>query len=265
MKKPLDLLEDLRKEVEAIELLNEEQRDAALRRAEMHARRIFGEESKYIEDISNISFYPMVVTGGMTRSDYRPSWESGKSELLNLVNTMIEEIKIFGVQGSDASVSSRKQAEEIIEKEIFIVHGHDEEMKQSVARAIEQLGLSAIILHEQPNQGRTIIEKFMDYGQAISFAVVLLSPDDIAYSANEDAENLRYRARQNVILELGFFVGKLGRSRVIAIHRESERFEMPSDLSGVLYVPYDSRGTWRFELVRELKAAGYDADANIFT
>ena len=264
MKRELELLIALQKEVEAIEFLNEEQRDAAIRRTEMLARRIFGEDSKYLEDVSQIRFHPMVYTSGMTREDYRPSWESGKSNLLNLVNTMIEEVSIFGVGKTASPSAKREQAEELMEESIFIVHGHDEEIKQSVARAIEQLGLKAIILHEQPNRGRTIIEKFMDYGQVASFAIVLLSPDDIAYSADEGPEQSRYRARQNVVLELGFFIGKLGRSRVVVIHKEAEKFEIPSDFSGVLYIPYDRRGTWKFELVRELRAAGYEADANVF-
>jgi predicted nucleotide-binding protein len=148
---------------------------------------------------------------------------------------------------------------------IFVVHGHDEEMKQSVARTLEKLDLEPLILHEQPNGGRTVIEKLMDYGQIASFAVVLLSPDDLAHQVSEDPTKAQYRARQNVILELGFFLGKLGRSQVVVIHKEADKFEMPSDFAGVLFVPYDSRGTWQFELVRELKEAGYKVDANVLT
>jgi predicted nucleotide-binding protein len=145
--------------------------------------------------------------------------------------------------------------------QIFIVHGHDEEMKQYVARTITQLGLDPIILHEKPNQGKTIIEKFSDYAE-VAFAVVLLSPDDIARKRNDAPDIVKSRARQNVVLELGYFLGKLGRNRVVALYREEPNFEMPSDYSGVLFVPFDSAGRWQFDLGRELKAAGFNIDAN---
>lgn len=141
---------------------------------------------------------------------------------------------------------------------VFIVHGHDEEAKQSVARCIEQLGLKAIILHEQPSQGRTIIEKFEDYAD-VGFAVVLLTPDDIGASQN-DRDNLQPRARQNVIFELGFFIGQLGRRRVCALYKE--KVEIPSDFSGVLWISLDPNGAWRFALGKEMKAAGLDVDLN---
>jgi predicted nucleotide-binding protein len=144
---------------------------------------------------------------------------------------------------------------------VFVVHGHDEEAKQSVARCLEKLGLEAVILHEQPNQGRTIIEKFEDHCD-VGFAVVLLTPDDVGAKKCE-AKSLRPRARQNVILELGFFIGKLGRNKVCALHKGE--VEIPSDLSGVLWVLMDQRGAWQFELSKEIKAAGLEADLNRLT
>ncbi|WP_321419455.1 nucleotide-binding protein [uncultured Methanomethylovorans sp.] len=144
---------------------------------------------------------------------------------------------------------------------IFIVHGHDEEMKQSVARIIEKLGLEAIILHEKANEGlKSIIEKFEKHSSNASFAIILLSPDDKGCTANSFPNAAKFRARQNVILELGYFIGKLGRERVLALYKQSTNFELPSDIAGTLYTPYDNK--WQFELVRELKAYGYDVDAN---
>lgn len=265
MTKEIELLQGLRTEVEDLGFKDEGKLDACRRRTEMLARRIFGEGNKYIEDLKNIRFHPAFYSSEMTDEDYRPSWNSGKAELLNLVNTMIEELSVFGSPTEGAAEGDVAHAEALMEQSVFVVHGHDEEMKQSVARVLEKLGLEVIILHEQPNKGRTIIEKFMDYGEVASFAIILLSPDDLAFGKDEDPNMARYRARQNVILELGFFLGKLGRSRVIAIYREAERFEMPSDYPGVLFVPYDRRGTWQFEIVRELNAAGYQVDANVLT
>jgi len=143
---------------------------------------------------------------------------------------------------------------------VFVVHGHDEEMKQHVARTLSKLGLQPIILHEQPNAGKTIIEKF-EVNADVAFAIVLLSPDDMAFPIGGSAKQAKPRARQNVVLELGYFVGKLGRNRVFPLKR-GDNLELPSDLSGVVYTAYDAGGHWRFEVVRELKAAGYPVDAN---
>ena len=151
----------------------------------------------------------------------------------------------------------RVPLEELIyEKSVFLVHGHDEYSKEAVARFVEGLGLKIIILHEQPNEGRTIIEKFEAYG-SVPFAVVLLTPDDTVVSDGDEGA-VHYRARQNVIFELGFFVGKLGRQRVCALYKDG--VEIPSDYSGVLFVRFDKAGAWRPLLTRELNSAGLPVD-----
>jgi predicted nucleotide-binding protein len=113
-------------------------------------------------------------------------------------------------------------------------------------------------LHEQVTQGKTIIEKFEDHAD-VGYAVVLITPDDTGASIKEP-ENIRKRARQNVIFEFGYFLGKLGRDKVIGLVKGD--IEVPSDYSGVLSVPIDEQGAWRFQLVKELKSVGYDVDAN---
>lgn len=148
-------------------------------------------------------------------------------------------------------------------REVFVVHGHDEAAKETVARFMEKLGLRTIILHEQPNRGRAIIEKFEEYSN-VGFAVVLLTPDDLGRPRNEAGDG-RPRARQNVIFELGYFIGKLGRSKVCALYKEGVEVpgvEIPSDYLGVLYLPMDSGGGWRLLLAREMKDAGFQIDLN---
>lgn len=140
---------------------------------------------------------------------------------------------------------------------VFVVHGHNEAFKQSVARTLEKIGLSPIILHEQANQGRTVIEKF-EKNADVGFAVVIVSADDLG-KAKAEAE-LGARARQNVVFEWGYFVGRLGRQRVCALYEEG--VEAPSDMDGLVYTPLDKAGHWRFVLGKELKAAGYDVDLN---
>ena len=134
-------------------------------------------------------------------------------------------------------------------KSVFVVHGHDKAMESQVARFLERLDLIPIILHEQANKGRTIIEKFEGHSSDVGFAVVLLSPDDIGSAKGGTPAP---RARQNVILELGYFIGKLGRDRVCALH--AGEVELPSDLHGVVWVPYS--GDWKLKLIQELRAAG---------
>jgi hypothetical protein len=141
-------------------------------------------------------------------------------------------------------------------RKIFIVHGHDEGSKYAVTRYVERLGFEAIILHEQASQGRTVIEKIEAHSE-VGFAIVLLTADDFGGAKGEDPKD---RARQNVILELGFFVGKLTRSRVCALKRGE--IDVPSDFGGVVYVPFDDGGGWREALGRELEAAGFDIDWN---
>jgi predicted nucleotide-binding protein len=144
-----------------------------------------------------------------------------------------------------------------ISRKVFLVHGHAEEPKQTVAAFLRSLGLEVVILHEQANQGRTIIEKFEEYS-AVGYAVVLLTPDDVGASADQPEKGQR-RARQNVIWELGFFSAKLGRKGVCALYVAG--VELPSDYQGVLYVPYEEGGAWRSKLVTELSAAGIEVDS----
>jgi len=142
---------------------------------------------------------------------------------------------------------------------IFIIHGHDNGTKETVARFITKLGLKPIILHELPNEGRTIIEKFENSAD-VSYAIALLTPDDVG-NEKINPKNAKPRARQNVIFEFGYFIGKLGRKNVCAITKDE--VEIPSDYTGVLYIPLDSLGAWKTKLIKEFKAVGIDIDANM--
>jgi Predicted nucleotide-binding protein containing TIR-like domain len=141
---------------------------------------------------------------------------------------------------------------------IFVVHGSNNAAKDTVARFLERLGLGVTILHEQPDKGRTIIEKF-EANASVGYAVVLLTGDDVG-APRTSPNDLKPRARQNVLLELGYFLGTLGRTHVCALREEG--VEVPSDLSGVLYVPFDAAGAWKLRLATEIKAAGIDVDLN---
>lgn len=169
------------------------------------------------------------------------------SGAVELLNERLEDL------GEMAAGDAPEAIEATYSNRVFLVHGHDNETKEAVARVLSKLGLDPVILHEQANRGRTIIQKFQDEAADVGFAVVLMSPDD------ELTDGVK-RARQNVVLELGFFLGRLGPARVAALKRGN--VETPSDFDGVLYTPVDDAGMWRYQLAKELKAAGYQVDMN---
>jgi predicted nucleotide-binding protein len=140
---------------------------------------------------------------------------------------------------------------------VFIVHGHDEAARTTVAHYIERLGLKPIVLRDQPRAGRTIIESIEVYSN-VAFAVVLLTPDDIGGRKGASPEDLGFRARQNVVFELGFFIGRLGRDRVCVLYKEG--VEIPSDYSGVLYLRMDPHEGWKRSLAREIREANIPFD-----
>lgn len=142
---------------------------------------------------------------------------------------------------------------------VFIVHGHDDLAKEEVARFIEKLNLSPIILHEQASSGKTIIEKIEEYSN-VGFGVVLYTPCDLG-SSKKDRENLKFRARQNVVFEHGYLMGKIGRNNVCALVKDE--VETPNDISGVVYVPMDYHKAWQVAIAKEMRNSGYDIDMNL--
>ncbi len=143
---------------------------------------------------------------------------------------------------------------------VFIVHGRDDAAKNAVVLFLRDLGFKEIILENQPNSGLTIIEKLEQLANNVRFAIALLTPDDVGALRNEADEDLKLRARQNVILELGYFQGKLERGRVCLLVKGE--LENPSDLDGLLYIPMKSEDGWKLRLAQEMKSVGLPVDLN---
>jgi hypothetical protein len=140
---------------------------------------------------------------------------------------------------------------------VFVVHGHAEATLHQTVRVLEKAtGREVIVLHEQPNSGRTILEKFEDHAATASYAVVLLTADDVGGIATADDQSPR--GRQNVVFELGFFFGKLGRQRVAVLLDAG--VEKPSDIDGLVYIPLDRGGAWKQAIAKELAAANIEVD-----
>jgi len=157
-----------------------------------------------------------------------------------------------------ASETQEKYEPEISDT-VFVVHDEDDEAKISVTTFIEKLGLKAVILHEQPNAGQTIIEKFERNAAISGYAVVILTSDDVGVS-KEDTDDAKLRARQNVMLEIGYFCGALGRRRISVLIKEG--VDIPSDYLGIASTLFDPGGDWQFSLARDMKSAGLSFDAN---
>ncbi len=180
------------------------------------------------------------------QNDFASKLDYAQAEL----ESMITEVENFWDEDTGSSeVRGRGRP---TGNEIFVIHGRDETTKDVVAGFLQQLRLTPITLADQPSQGLTVIEKFEKHSE-VGLAIALLTPDDVG-SLQYD-EHLRARARQNVIFELGYFVGRFGRHSVCALTKGE--VEIPSDYSGVLYIPMDDPGAWQAPLIKELKSFGF--------
>lgn len=191
--------------------------------------------------------------------DARRYLAEGKDRSIVLLAQAIRalEDEIADQEHSQQTLADAPKARSLPTRKVFVVHGHDEGAREAVARFLERIEFQPIILHEQANKGRTIIEKVEEHGD-VDFAVVLLTPDD---EGCEKGGTPAPRARQNVMLELGYFIGRLGRDHVCALKRTAD-LEIPSDFGGVVYETFDASGGWKQALGRELQEAGFDIDWN---
>lgn len=210
-------------------------------------------DNEYLSDFS-LSGVPVIVTSG---GDYvkeerdelksKVQYLEALKEMLQIIPTaaIIEKTPSAGLQTTNS-------------KKVFIVHGHDHALRNEVELFVKQLEFEPIVLFKEPNLGDTVIEKlFRNTGDA-SFAIVLYTKCDEGKAVEEDS--LKPRARQNVVFEHGLMCGLLGRKRVVALVEDG--VEIPSDLSGFVYIPLDEAKRWQFDVAREMKAAGLDVDLN---
>jgi predicted nucleotide-binding protein len=210
--------------------------------------------AKFGRDVNGQSSHQLDV------AEAREALTEGKLNSLALLRTAIRglEEEITDREPTAASAPPHAIAQQREFSKIFIVHGHDDGSREAVRAFLLHLGFEPIVLHAQPNKGRTIITKFREEAAGVGFAVVLMTPDDLGKA--KSAADLNPRARQNVVFELGFFIGELGPERVAALVKGG--VERPSDFDGVVYIDLDDHGAWQMMLARELRAAGLAFDAN---
>jgi len=198
----------------------------------------------YKENISKINSNEWVFNK-REHAKVKDLLENLNAQLQEYDFTCIEEKNKLGIAGGN---------------KVFIVHGHDNEAKITVARTLEQLGMEAVILHEQPDEGKTIIEKLESFTSEAAYAIVLYTECDIGRAKGKSEEDNKFRARQNVVFEHGLFIGSLGRKNVCALVKGN--VEKPGDIDGIVYIQMDNAGAWKMQLCSNMKAAGFDVDMN---
>ncbi|WP_201560916.1 MULTISPECIES: TIR domain-containing protein [unclassified Psychrobacter] len=218
----------------------------------------------YVERMNRVSFSPYDALNEFgsewyeemefNESEWKKQWTIGYTEALNVMKDTIEEVELL--DSIDNGAMKEKPEKDC--STVFIVHGHDDASKYEVARFVETIGFRSTILHEQASSGSTIIEKIEQHTD-VGFAIVLYTQCDVG-AAKSDQDNLQPRARQNVVFEHGFLIGKIGRKNVVALVKGN--VEKPNDISGVVYISLDESQGWKLSLVREMRASGYDIDMN---
>ena len=256
-KKKIELIQSLITKFEALPHRDEGKLDALRRRVKMVITKICGDSSTYLKDTDEISFWSMVYPCSSEFED--KMWKSGQQEMINLLNTIKEDLTITNHESPQLAKEKKEYS-----NKVFIVHGHDDLPKERLAHILIELGLTPIILHDQPNKGRTLMEKFEEEASDVGYAFVIMTPDDFGIECKLHEEiqkgikqgGLCHRPRQNVVMELGFFYGKLGRNRVCCLVKGD--IEKPSDISGIVYLPFINRVDEVYrDMVRELRALGY--------
>lgn len=195
-------------------------------------------------------FLPIPREGIIKRSDYT---KDITRNILKECKSQLQEITL-----KSEALTPNKPKTSMDKSKVFIVHGHDNAAKSDAARFVENLGFKAIILHEQASSGKTIIEK-IEANSNVGFAIVLYTPCDLGASKAEK-DQLRSRARQNVVFEHGYLIGKIGRENVCALVKGD--IEKPTDISGVVYIPMDEGDGWKLAIAKEMRDCGYKVDVN---
>lgn len=248
-------LKEVRQGFESLEYNDKLKLDRLSRQLVMLLENILPEKPQYVTDFKILKF--RIISAYITDNDQRMRWALDKQKTINLIDTIIQEFEFFPKQIT--TNITNKTIKNIERSKVFIVHGHDDGAKNEVARFIEKIGFKAIVLHEQVNSGATIIEKLEKHTD-VGFAIVLYTACDIGGVIKSEPDNLKPRARQNVIFEHGLLIGKIGRVNVVALVKGN--VEIPNDISGVVYETMDIGGAWKYRIAREMKNSGYDVDMN---
>lgn len=208
--------------------------------------KIYGDGSKQQKEFADTGNIMMLVGGTPWNVEQAQAIERLQSRS-SVLTSLIEQLELADEPLVPPVADEEAEPAKGAPMGIFIVHGRDEAMRESVARTLEKAGRQVVILHEQANKGRTLIEKFEQHAAETGFAVILLTGDDVGGPSDTE---LQPRARQNVVFEIGFFYGLLGRDHVAVLYQHG--VEKPSDIDGLVYIELDKAGAWKTALLQEL-------------
>ena len=209
----------------------------------------------------------------LSESKERSKIEQLESAIEKIKKTKLRELSIpdlndeqkimVGVSGSLSSDQISESASPGLKQPqpIFVAYGYNEAMKDEVVTTLQKLDFPVIVREKTAEEGKTFTTNFLEFHD-IGFAVVVLSGDDFGYSKEHEAHQAKLRPRQQIVFELGFLAGRLGRHRVYVLHQDSKNFELPTAFFDITYTPYRKMGEWQLQLLRQLKRAGYPVDAN---
>ena len=222
-----------------------------------YLKQVFNNPENEYMDSYNHAGYSFIDQLGEVPNDPIQTKRNLINYKLNNLRSLLAKAELLKSEKTNQSTSTI-HTKHLSNNEVFIVHGHDELAKTKTARFIEKLGLKPIILHEQTSSGKTIIENIEEYSN-VGFGIVLYTPCDKG-CANGNENNLLNRARQNVVFEHGYLIGKIGRHNVCALLKGD--IEVPNDISGVVYVKMDEEDSWHLKIAKELRSSGYEIDLN---
>jgi len=182
-------------------------------------RNAFDSADEKLQDYnSNVNFLFEVVGSKKTEEEQQKDYLDRLNSMKNFLETYQEELGML-LDNNQAEIETERKSDEV-----FIIHGHDRATLLDLERMLKQRwSLKTIILMDKPGRGRTIIEKFEEEAKKASYAFAILTPDDMIRSRDNSTEYEYLQPRPNVIFELGWFYGKLGRARVCILHKEGGR------------------------------------------
>lgn len=175
-------------------------------------------------------------------------WDSGKVNLQGKCTAEVE------------AALHQPTTEQVINKKVFVVYGHDTNARTQLEAMLRRWDLEPLILDQLISSGQTIIEKLEEYTSQANFGIVLATPDDVGYPKADETKK-QFRVRQNVVLELGMLLSRIGRNKVAILISQEEPMEKPSDINGLIYIPFKNNvEEAKLSLAKEMQNNGYMLD-----
>lgn len=187
-------------------------------------------------------------------------------ELSNRAIVNIFDTGKWNVQGKNADIvkqilSDAVEADVKKNNRVFVVYGHDTIARTQLEAMLRRWDLEPLILDQLPSAGNTVIEKLEEYTKQVEFGIVLATPDDMGYAKEDGDAKIGYRVRQNVVLEMGMLLASIGRSKVAILLKSQNNFEKPSDIEGLIYIPFkDNVEEGKVSLAKEMEKHNYKID-----